>query len=49
MRSSLFWDVMQRTLIVSYQCAGTTNQSHCQGSSSPAKHPATTLNMIQIN
>jgi len=34
MRSSLFWDVMQRRLEISYRRFGTTCRPHLQGSSS---------------
>jgi hypothetical protein len=30
-RSSLFWDVLQRSLVVSYLRFGTTYRSHLQG------------------
>jgi len=45
MRSSLFWDVTQRRLVVSYQRFGTTYRSHLQGSSSqtPLKDGTNTL------
>jgi len=33
LRSSVFWDVMQRMLLVSYRRFGTTYRSHLQGSS----------------
>jgi len=32
LRSSVFWDVTQRVLLVSYRCFGTTYWSHLQGS-----------------
>jgi hypothetical protein len=35
MRSSLFWDVTQPRLVVSYQRFGTPNRSHILGSNSP--------------
>ena len=35
MRSSLFWDVTQRRLVVSYRRFGATCRPHLQGSSSP--------------
>jgi hypothetical protein len=34
LRSSLFWDVTQPILVVSYGLLGTTSRSHFQGSSS---------------
>jgi len=34
LRSSFFWDVMQRRLVVNYRSFGTTYRSHLQGSSS---------------
>jgi len=33
LRSSVFWDVTQRVLLVSYRRFGTTYRSHLQGSS----------------
>jgi hypothetical protein len=36
-RSSLFWDVTQHWLVVSYPHFGTAYRSHLQGSSSPRK------------
>jgi len=33
LRSSAFWDVTQRVLLVSYRRFGTTYQAHIQGSS----------------
>jgi hypothetical protein len=45
MRSSLFWDVTQSRLVVSYQRFGTTYRSYLQGSSSqrPLKDGTNTL------
>jgi len=30
-RSTLQWDIMQRRVVILYQCFGTTYQSHLQG------------------
>jgi hypothetical protein len=37
-RSSIFWDVMQRTFLAIYQRFRTAYVSHLQGSSSPVKY-----------
>jgi len=46
LRYSLFWDVMQRGLVVSYQHFGTTGRSTLQGSSSP--YPRKTLVLRKV-
>ena len=40
-RSSPFWEVTQRRLVVIYRRFGTTYRSHLQGSSSPRRMPGT--------
>jgi hypothetical protein len=50
-RSLLFWDVTQRSLVVSYGLFGTANWSHLHGSSSPDQylHPIDCLEMSVSN
>ena len=40
---SLFWDVTQRRLVVSYPSFGTTYRSHLQGSNRPRRMPGQIL------
>ena len=41
LRSSLFWDVTQRRLVVSHRLFGATYRSHLQGPSSRSRMPGT--------
>jgi len=43
LRSSLFWDVTQHTLVIGYLCCRTAYQSHLQGSSIPSSPVFLTL------
>ena len=42
MRSSLFWDVTRRRLVIIHRCIGTTHRYHIQPSSQPYRRFGTT-------
>jgi len=41
-RSSLFWDITQRRLVVIYRRFGTTHKPHIQGPNIPRRSPSWT-------
>jgi hypothetical protein len=46
MRTALFWVIMQWVVVIYYQCCGTTNQSHLQGSRIQKKAYCPNTNLI---